>query len=520
MEAHINSVQFAGDYTLNGIILHNHQNEGIDVADQGIDIQDLVVEMNIFESIYKHSITGSLVITDSINLIAKLPIQGTERLSFNLSTPGDTGVGPGFQIDCTERSGHPMHIYKLTDRQQLSEGIQVYTLHFCSREFLRNLRTKVSETFEGRIDQMVYKILDDENYLDSRRYFNYQKTRNQDKITIPNITPFQAIEMLSKRALAESDNDNAAGYYFYQTVQGFHFRSFESLCVTSNGVPRKPKQVFSYGPVMADEEITDTPNMIESQEVTKIEKDYSSVETYKFINNLHDVAMNQAVGTYAHRVITHNLYNKSYKISDYHYHNRFNDIHHTDGQRNKIINPPIVDTPVDHEKTIDGKRDRGVSDYPESRVTVMPTTQFSHGEETGAFGVDVENDGITEASRISQRASIEAGTRLKLTVKGQSFLEPGDLIEFNVLAVENKIESKGRLDPQNAGRYIISKIRHRVTNSEYIQILECVKDSVYTRYHTDEEDNFQGRQLRNAESISIDINQYDDISDGKSSGGF
>jgi len=228
MEAHINSAQFAGDYTLNGIILHNHQNEGIDVADQGIDIQDLVVEMNIFESIYKNSITGSLVITDSINLIAKLPIQGTERLSFNLSTPGGPGPGPGFQIDCTERSGHPMHIYKLTDRQQLSEGIQVYTLHFCSREFLRNLRTKVSETFEGRIDQMVYKILDDENYLDSRRYFNYQKTRNQDKITIPNITPFQAIEMLSKKALAESDNDNAAGYYFYQTVQGFHFRSFES----------------------------------------------------------------------------------------------------------------------------------------------------------------------------------------------------------------------------------------------------------------------------------------------------
>ena len=44
--------------------------------------------MNIYESIYKTSITGSLVITDSNNLIAKLPIQGTERLSFKLSTPG------------------------------------------------------------------------------------------------------------------------------------------------------------------------------------------------------------------------------------------------------------------------------------------------------------------------------------------------------------------------------------------------------------------------------------------------
>ena len=88
MEAHADTVQFAGDYRLDGIILHNHQNEGIDVEDRGIDIQKLVVEMNIFESIYKNSITGSLVIADSINLIAKLPIQGTERLSFKLSTPG------------------------------------------------------------------------------------------------------------------------------------------------------------------------------------------------------------------------------------------------------------------------------------------------------------------------------------------------------------------------------------------------------------------------------------------------
>ena len=58
MEAHPNTVQFAGDYRLDGIILHNHQNEGINVEDKGIDIQKLVVEMNLFESIYKNSMTG------------------------------------------------------------------------------------------------------------------------------------------------------------------------------------------------------------------------------------------------------------------------------------------------------------------------------------------------------------------------------------------------------------------------------------------------------------------------------
>ena len=503
MEAHADTVQFAGDYRLDGIILHNHQNEGIDIDDEGIDIQKLVVEMNIFESIYKNSITGSLVIADSINLIAKLPIQGTERLSFKLSTPGS--ADQGHNVDCSEKTGNPMHIYKLTNKQQINEGTQTYTLHFCSREFLRNIRTKVSESFSGRIDQMVYKILDDENYLDSRQFFKYQKTRNQDTITIPNIAPFKAIEMLSRKALA--DDSKSAGYLFYQTTKGFNFRSFESMCVTSTGAPRKAKQEFNYMPSMnTDEKITGRRHLKDNKIVDKIVKDYTSVEQYKFINNFHDVAMNQAVGTYAHRVITHNLFDKSYKISDYNYHRDFTDTLHTDGP-----NPAIVDTPVDFD-------DKGVSDYPESRVSVMATTQYTHGEETGAFGIDVGQDGITEAARVSQLATVSSGTNLKLTVKGQSYLEPGDVIDFNILSVENKVNSDGRLDPQYAGRYIISKIRHRITNDEYIQVLECVKDSVFTAYSSDGESSYQGHKTIVDHVRGQDINEYDTIEDDIKSG--
>jgi hypothetical protein len=495
MEVHADDIQYAGDYRLDGIILHNHQNEGIDPSDSGIDIQPLVVEMNIYESIYKNSISGTLVVTDSINLIGKLPIQGTERLSFKLSTPG--AHEESHIVDCSVRTGHPMHIYKLTNKQQANEGTQVYTLHFCSREFLRNLRTKVSETFEGTMDQMVTKILGDENYLDSRKTLFYQKTRNQNKITMPNIKPFKAIEMLCKKALA--DDSKSAGYHFYQTTKGFHFRSFESMCADSRGNPREIKQEFNYMPMNLNNEKVLGPRHLNDKPVDKVIHDYTSVESYKFINNFHDVAMNQAVGTYGHRVITHNIFNKSYKISDYHYHNYFADTKHTDGP-----NPAIVDTPVDYD-------DKSVSDYPESRVSVMPTTQYTHGEDTGSFGQDVEQDGITEAARVSQKNSVSAGTNLKLTVKGQSYLEPGDVIKFNILSVENKVNSDGALDPQYAGRYIISKIRHRVTNDEYIQVLECSKDSVFKPYTNDSEISFKGKRLPREKGLSQNIAWQDDI---------
>ena len=299
-----------------------------------------------------------------------------------------------------------------------------------------------------------------------------------------------------------ADDSKSAGYHFYQTTKGFHFRSFESMCADSRGNPREIKQEFNYMPMNLNNEKVLGPRHLNDKPVDKVIHDYTSVESYKFINNFHDVAMNQAVGTYGHRVITHNIFNKSYKISDYHYHNYFNDTKHTDGP-----NPAIVDTPVDFD-------DKNVSDYPESRVSVMPTTQFAHGEDTGAFGIDVEQDGITEAARVSQRNAVVAGTKLKLTIKGQSYLQVGDVIQFNILSVENKTNSEGKQDPHFSGRYIIENMRHRVTTREYLQVIECAKDSVVTPYSTGKEDSFDGHKLPREYSVRKDISEFDDTGKG------
>jgi hypothetical protein len=500
MDAHDDNIKFAGDYNLPSIHIHSHNNTGFTSDEDGVNIQSLVSEMNIYEGINKNSVAGTLVILDSINLIGNLPIQGTERLSFKLSTPGAHEFG--HIVDCSEETGYPMHVYKLTDKKQLNEGTCSYILHFCSREFLRSLRTRVSESFEGTIDEMVTKILADENYLDSKKTLFYQKTRNQDKLVVPNMRPFKAIEMLSKRALADQTESNSAGYHFYETTKGFHFRSFESMSVDSRGMPREVKQEFNYMPMNADSSITGVIPTKDGKQIDKIIHDLTSVEDYKFINNFHDVAANTALGTYGHRVITHNLYNKSYKVSDYHYHNYFNQTKHTDGP-----NPAIVDTPVDFD-------DKNVSDYPESRISVMPTTQYAYDEDTGNFGIDVEQDGITEAARVSQRNAVSAGTKLKLTIKGQSYLQVGDVIQFNILSVENKTNSEGKQDPHFSGRYIIENMRHRVTTREYLQVIECAKDSVVTPYSTSKEDSFDGHKLPREYSVRKDISEFDDTGKG------
>ena len=454
-----NSIEFAGDYDLKNIFLHNHFGEVI-------DIKNLVQEMNIYESIYKNALTGSVVIIDAQNLIAKLEIQGTERISFKLSTPG--AIDDRSIINASESTGHPFHVYKITDRKQLAPGTLLYTLHFGSREFMRNLRTKVSQAYDGRLDMSVLNILTDENYLDSKKEMTYEPCGNSDKVVVPNIRPFDAINMIASKSLPEKSS--GVGYYFYETTKGFHFRSWDNMISVNGQHTRDTKQQFYYMPLnITDKNIED-----------KINHDYKAVESYRFINNFHDVAANTVGGTYGHRVISYNLFDKSFEQDDYNYHYDFNFSKHTEtAGRNRSEKYAIAESFVDED-------DLTVSDYPESRVSLQSTTKFLHNEDKGAvYGLDVLQDGKLTGKRIAQQAQVVQGTVLKLVVKGQSYLEAGDLIEFKLRSIDEK-NPDGEEDPQYAGKYVITKIRHQISPEKYMMVLECTKDSVKQGFLTND----------------------------------
>jgi hypothetical protein len=136
-----------------------------------------------------------------------------------------------------------------------------------------------------------------------------------------------------------------------------------------------------------------------------------------------------------------------------------------------------------------------VSDYPESRVSLQPTTQFLHGDDTGHFGTDVADDGKFEGSRISQKNQVLAGTRIHLQIKGLSYLSAGDVIEFNFRRTDYRNKT-GEYDRQYSGRYIITAIRHKTTNKQYTQLIECSKDSVNIPFEKIPGANYPGKPLR------------------------
>ena len=158
---------------------------------------------------------------------------------------------------------------------------------------------------------------------------------------------------------------------------------------------------------------------------------------------------------------------------------------------------PIAQNPVDRDpKEGNAIGDKTVSDYPGSRVILQPSTRFLHGENTGVFGTSTDNEGMTEAIRVSQYNQIHNTTRLELIVTGASDLEAGDIIHFEMPNMTPDGESPGDYigDSKYSGRYLITKLRHRVMNNSYRQVLQCVKDSVVSKHQEIIGENFPDEQ--------------------------
>ena len=145
-------IQYAGEFNLEEALLLSPSGESTNLI---TDAQ--IVEINIFEDIFKFSISGSIIIADTNDIITKLPIMGQERLSLKLSTPSLTEKKD--IIDFTEN--HFM-VNRVNSRIDTSVGNQIYELSFVSPELVLNNQKRVSKSYvntKANIGDIVFDLL-------------------------------------------------------------------------------------------------------------------------------------------------------------------------------------------------------------------------------------------------------------------------------------------------------------------------------------------------------------------------
>ena len=463
-----------GKYNLSELEIISYRQDKEESGPKTMDIKGITLTMSITEDIFSNNMNGMITVYDTQDIRSIFPLTGLERLSLKLNTPGLPG------LDYTHDNGVPFQIYKVDSvRKDTSNDIgQFYNIYFCSPEMYNNQITTVSRAYAGPIEIAVKDIFRNKKYLNSKKPIFVEDTKTNAKYVIPSLKPFSAINFLSSQAL--SGKYNNAGYLFYETSTGFHFRSLESMLAMGGSVARPTRWNFQ-------SQITQVKDT-KKDEVKDIQKRMQQVIRYEFGKQV-DALENIRSGLYANRLVVHDAFNKTITTHDFNYKDNYEKSYHLESlgfeaDSRKHITP---DTPLNDT----GK---GLYDFADSKKMVVTETSKVHND----YEFTPSSDTIPKIT--SQKAGYR-NMNMTLLVYGNTLLNAGDIINFTVPVMQPG--QSAIPNPYTSGRYLIMAIKHTiaVTTNNHTMVLKCMKDSVRTPYPREEDTLLTGKE--NISEINI-----------------
>lgn len=452
------ALNYAGEYIINECKIAS--TSGIIV-----DVTELVSTINIFENIFKSSVTGDIALVDTKNLLSNLPIIGQEKLILKLSTPQNPEplYDRTTTIDFTE---HPLYIYKVDNKVKVNENTDAYTLSFTSGEAIRSNRIRVSQAFDGEpaVD-IIQKIIRDEDLLNSKKEYYYEETANNYKFVSPNMRPLDFINSITKRCLS-SEYNFAPTFLFYETCKGFFFRSIDSMMDRKN-----VRTVFMQEP----------PNLGDTNPQRHLQNLISYAPT-----GSTNVMSNMRKGMYGSNLLMIDLVNKTVENFTYDYFESFEegekeDVHADEHAAYATQRAPLASQSKDDFGNF-------LSDYRESTLYMQAVDRNQPGgllsvRHTGQYDYTGTDSWLQR--RKGRFAAMEAALTMNLEAHGQTSLSAGDLIGLNLRGKESMVAA-GDGDPYLSGRYLITKMRHKFTKGDgqpkHTCHMEVIRDTVKEPY--------------------------------------
>lgn len=184
-------------------------------AGKEIDIVSLIPIFLIEESLDNDSIRGSAMIYDNIGFMENLPIRAEETITFTIEDA------------LKQKLTYEMAIYKITDVQvkNTNDGL-TYNLHFVSKSRFDASFRRIIEPHDDKISNIAESIFE-RYYTTGTKGLILEDTIGLFRCVIPNYTPMQALNFLSRRAY--STGSPSCSFRFFETSESYYFVSDEFL---------------------------------------------------------------------------------------------------------------------------------------------------------------------------------------------------------------------------------------------------------------------------------------------------
>jgi len=195
-----------------------------------VDMRLGVLAIRYFEDLFSPTITVEITVTNTggvvkgkdgtlQSLYSGLPLRGGERVFIKIAGNSDTNKG----IDLKDA---PLYVSKISN--VIREGQrESFVLKLVSRESIANETTRLSGKYgSSQVSDHVAKIIKES--LLSDKPLSSDDASNQYSFIGNLKRPFDVITMLASKSIPDT---GVPGYFFYETIDGYNFRSIDKLII-------------------------------------------------------------------------------------------------------------------------------------------------------------------------------------------------------------------------------------------------------------------------------------------------
>jgi len=409
---------------------------------KSVDLRSGVSSIDYYEDIFSPTVTAKINVTssgpviDGKSLYQGLKLRGAERVS--LRVKGNSTTMP--KLDFSEKPEDYLFVSGISN--VISDNNQEsLTLNLCSRIAITNETTRVTKKYptSQNITASVESIVNE--YL-GKGLFASTPDQTQNKYGfIGNMRkPFTVLRWLSSKSVPDLKGDGVAGFVFYQTKEGLHFKSIDNL------ITQKP-----YSQKYIETSVADGENQNQSEDF--------KITSYVVSRN-QNLMENLRLGSYSSMRYYFDMQRFEFtseqkglfKISD-----------HLNSTKNLGSERPVLPK---------------LSETSDKTLSEVPTRMMTGFIDRGTLEQNVDTtenaDPFKYQSQAIYRYSSLFVQKVQMTVLLNTQLKAGDVIECEFRQVSTGKEDP---DPSESGLYMIKELCHHFDSEGSYTAMMLVRDT-------------------------------------------
>jgi hypothetical protein len=392
-----------------------------------------ILRMTYYESILQDSVKANVIFgdvglaVDNKSVIEGLPLIGTEDIKLEFEDNNENKIKVN------------MNVNKVTPVYE-DGSKNVISLDLVSEEFLRNemgeSRCRTREN--GLISDSVEKIFKDR--LKTEKPLDIEQSANRYNFIGNGRKPFYMLNLLSKQGVPQNSDGSSAGFLFFETSTGYHFKSIEGLFKQE----KKKSYIFN-----------------NSTDAQAIPAGYDG----KVLEHQSDSAINvqskMNMGAYKTKIVLFDAYNCKYEV-----------IEQTAEEVKENVELAGKDLPK-----FNSKFDSQEKDYTRTTLYLVDSGTLPDGDTQKQIEASTKPnfEAVRTLNQSIRRYNQLFSGMMEITIAGDFSLHAGDVIFVDIFSVS--AEKDDTLNRESGGLYIIADLCHFLDADATYTKLNLARDS-------------------------------------------